>query len=1105
MKTRLVNSLAKFISQHSVTILVVMFAVTLLMIPGLNRITIARGFDTDLFPSFNELVTSVKAVRKTFGANIRQIIVSIETQGKKKITDPHVLNLIADVTLSLQKVPLIRSESLMSLASVHDLVSTSDGFKTEKLLEQIPTTASQVKALESKITKHPFIFGRLVSKDLKSTVIIATSYDNADLADIHNKVSEALAPYMKLVPETQVTLLGDPEINYQIFTGIENDVFIFILIGIAMILLSFYAMFGSWHGVVLPLVGIAMGIIWTMGLIGYYGEPITILSATIPVVLVIMGSEYALHVFHSLSHETNENQFSEALAKVIKTIFFPLFMATVMSFIGGITLITFQIYPIQHFGIFTAIGSVIAMVISMLVVPCLYKVLHKPVESIESTVTHGLGAASQAASTTLHHTINIVPVAGPVAEAVAHSVKESITGGMRSGWIGFWDGFKKGNITDIFLRSISKVVTEHPYFVLVGTFLLLIPAIQSARNLDFGFDNVSILPKKSEIRKATYRLDKAFGGTQKFDILIDSKKPNGLVEAGVLEKVEEFEKKAVQIKGVTYGFSINNLLKTMNSLLQPGEQSVLPKSQEARSQYLLLLSMSQTGIPLSTLVTSNYQKMKVTFNLLVHDTREADDIYKNLQGLAKDIFQDSAQVLVGGDLVYSIAMTRYLVWGKIQNILSSILTMFLIIVVVYRSITKGLLTCLPLPIGCILNFGLMAALDIRLDFVTAIITSFANGLGVDFAIHFIAGVKDKYRHGRHIKKAIEEALVGPGRVLVYGAVCNVLGFSALYFSSFSVIHVFATLMCFNMMVLLLGAIIVIPAVIMISPPEFITHHRKTHQIKEERWSVLMKVGFCSVLIAVLTWGIFALDSKAESKGKDLTASQIIDQSIATIYSTSEEANYVMKLVGREGEETIRKMKVWFKRDGEFQARLLIKFVEPADIRGTGLLSIVESGKSTDQWLYLPVLKKTRRIKGGNQDESFLGSDFTISDLSVDKGDRFDFVLNSTKACGDQQCYILTGTPKSDADKSNALYSKKVVEIRKDNFMIIKTEFYNQAGQLEKVMTLDKIHKEGGTHWMADRLEMKNLINNHSSIIEIEKRNLTTPPQSTFTQSFLERN
>ena len=275
------------------------------------------------------------------------------------------------------------------------------------------------------------------------------------------------------------------------------------------------------------------------------------------------------------------------------------------------------------------------------------------------------------------------------------------------------------------------------------------------------------------------------------------------------------------------------------------------------------------------------------------------------------------------------------------------------------------------------------------------------------------------------------------------------------------------------------------------------------ETSNETKDTLMKL---SVVAAFLIMVLGAAAKSSHAAG--LSAEEILKKSIQGVYSGSETSTYLMKLVGG-GSESIRKMTVAFKRGDAESAKLVIKFQDPADIRGTGLLSVIEKGKPADQWIYLPAVKKTRRIKGGNENESFLGSDFTVGDLTNIDNDqkRFDYsILENDRACGAFHCYVLIGKPKAGTEPGSIPYTKKIMEVRKDNFMTTRIEFHNLDNKLEKVLELKGIHQDNGKSWVADRMEMKNLIAEHSTVIEVQKRDTSkAPSDALFTQSALERN
>lgn len=258
------------------------------------------------------------------------------------------------------------------------------------------------------------------------------------------------------------------------------------------------------------------------------------------------------------------------------------------------------------------------------------------------------------------------------------------------------------------------------------------------------------------------------------------------------------------------------------------------------------------------------------------------------------------------------------------------------------------------------------------------------------------------------------------------------------------------------------------------------------------FSALLGAGLASAATHATTHSAAPLDAK-----------QLLKKSVDAMHFKREEAVYAMRLAGPGGENGIRKMQVWFKSLGNDDVKLRIHLTEPADIRGTGFLTLVgDGGKSKQQWLYLPSYRKVRRIGGGNENEPFLDSDFTLEDVSVESKGKFDYQISGSKKCGAADCYILTGVP---SDRSNAAsYSKKVLLIRKDCFLNVRTEFYNAGQKLEKVMTLAKFHRDSATgRWMTDRLEMDNQLTHHTTSLEIEKRISGDPSDALFTQRALE--
>lgn len=194
----------------------------------------------------------------------------------------------------------------------------------------------------------------------------------------------------------------------------------------------------------------------------------------------------------------------------------------------------------------------------------------------------------------------------------------------------------------------------------------------------------------------------------------------------------------------------------------------------------------------------------------------------------------------------------------------------------------------------------------------------------------------------------------------------------------------------------------------------------------------------------------------------------------------------MTLISASGNQTIREFEYRILEETDKEGgKSLIKILKPADLSGTGLLSYSNKDKSNDQWIYLPALKKTKRIAGGSRSGNFIGSEFSYEDLSPGKIEDYTYNYLRKEPCKEHQCHVIEYTPQ-DQDSS---YSKIINWIREDHLIIVKSEFYNKKNQLEKIGLSEdyKLYKD--KYWRPTKLSMKNLINQKETIIKFSDRKI----------------
>ncbi len=213
------------------------------------------------------------------------------------------------------------------------------------------------------------------------------------------------------------------------------------------------------------------------------------------------------------------------------------------------------------------------------------------------------------------------------------------------------------------------------------------------------------------------------------------------------------------------------------------------------------------------------------------------------------------------------------------------------------------------------------------------------------------------------------------------------------------------------------------------------------------------------------------------------------------------ANLTMTLTNSSGQERIRELKQ-YKRDFGSVEKKIMFFLKPADVKNTSFMnwSYDEPGKDDDQWIYLPALKKIKRISSDSKGDYFMGSDFTYDDLGDRKPtDDTHKILREEKLNG-LDCYVVESIPKDE----DYMYSKTITWVVKGRWYGLKKEFYDEDGELLKILTLN--NAENIKHfWIISDVEMNNVQNNHKTRMQQKDIKIDTGiPASMFTQRMMKR-
>jgi len=246
--------------------------------------------------------------------------------------------------------------------------------------------------------------------------------------------------------------------------------------------------------------------------------------------------------------------------------------------------------------------------------------------------------------------------------------------------------------------------------------------------------------------------------------------------------------------------------------------------------------------------------------------------------------------------------------------------------------------------------------------------------------------------------------------------------------------------------------------------------------------IMRKLQIITILLVVSF--AFGLGSKVSAQ--DFTGKQIIEKVYNRPAGEDQTADLTMTLTNKNGDQRVRQIKQFTKDLGDIEKKIMF-FLSPADVKNTSFMSwSYDSDQNDDQWIYLPALKKTKRISSDSKSDYFMGSDFTYDDLGDRKLEDDTHKLLREETIDGKECYVVESVPVDE----DYMYSKTLVWVNKANFIGVKKEFYDEDEELLKTLSIKGVKEISGI-WVITNSEMKNVQKNHKTRIKLENVQINT--------------
>lgn len=234
----------------------------------------------------------------------------------------------------------------------------------------------------------------------------------------------------------------------------------------------------------------------------------------------------------------------------------------------------------------------------------------------------------------------------------------------------------------------------------------------------------------------------------------------------------------------------------------------------------------------------------------------------------------------------------------------------------------------------------------------------------------------------------------------------------------------------------------------------------------------------------LLLSLIALLAISSGQAADLSGRDIMQKAKDRPNGDTRYATIEMTLIQKSGHKRVRKLESWAIDIGDDTKKIMF-FTYPGDVKGTGFLTwdYDDTSKQDDKWLYLPAMKKTRRISGkSSKTDYFMGSDFTYNDMSSRNVDEETHELLKEEVLDEHKCWVIKSIPK-DKDE---IYSYRITWIRQDCLLAVKAEYYDKLNKIHRQLTISNIELMQG-FWTMHLMQMENMQTGHKTILRMNNQ------------------
>ena len=738
------------------------------------------------------LPKEVKDLNDMFWMEFEEMRETLENEGR---WFPEWNSLLRNI--EVRSAPVVE---VTSISNTDDIYGSEEGLTIEKIFEVIPGTPGEMKSLRRRVLENDLFRNSFFSEDGRRTGIFVELAMDEDDSEILYSTYIALERIFEENPGIDKHYIaGFPIVAATLRTVIDQDTQRFFPFVALLAVFFLWLTFRRPSGVAVPMLVVGFSILFTLAIMVVFEVPLNTITSALPVFLISIGVADGIHMFSEYRENRIEGLPREkAVCLMLDKLALPVTMTSITTAVGFLSLTVSDIVPIFTFGIFVAVGTLLAMVLSLIFIPALLMVLPEKV------------SASQEGSGT----------------------DENLSRGVHQ--VNFMD------------RLFQKSLDVMTAWVLRNARPVLLAALAISAISIYGLSQVKVESSLESYFQAdaplviANRAMEKMSGSRTINIVITKtgeeepwKNPDNLK---VVEEFQEFlanepmVKRTLSlvdlIKRISYAFNENrkefNRLPNGFEFLESEEIFEENGQTEKRTvkreisgrdliaQYLVLYENSG-GDVLSDVVDSEYLNLNLAVTISSNSTTEEEKLLQSIEDYAVRQFPQGFSMTSSGMVPINVATSNEVVTSQIRSLSGSILAVFLMLALIFRSVSRGLMGMIPLVFTVLFNFGVMGFFGVHLDIGTALVSSIVIGIGVDYSIHYLSSMFHELADGTELHDAISNTVRRSGKAITSNAVTVGFGFLALSVSEFLPLVTLSWMIWLTLNISALATMILIPA------------------------------------------------------------------------------------------------------------------------------------------------------------------------------------------------------------------------------------------------------------------------------------------------------